>query len=289
MRKFVLAALVAVAALGQSACGTYIEPGNVGIVVDNTGGGVQDKVLKEGWHSRAPFATTIIEYPTYIQNLILSQSRDKDEPDESIIVNSMEAQPISLDVSLAFVVRPETAPTLYKKFRKDVDVISHTFVKQTVKSTMQDAAGVMTTADIIGPKKGELQDAAKKSLAAQLAPFGIDVQQFTINAVRPPQAMVQAIQAKNAMEQEALRIKNRLLAQEYAARGDSIEAEGAAKATMARARAAADSIELLARANEKMSTSISPSLIEYTKARQWNGALPNFMGSSVQPYMQIKP
>jgi regulator of protease activity HflC (stomatin/prohibitin superfamily) len=178
---------------------------------------------------------------------------------------------------------------LYQTFRRDVDQVAHGFVRQTVRAALQQVAGGATTADMIGAQKEALRAQAEQILGAKLAPYGIDVKQFTINEIRPPQSMVDAINAKNRVEQDALRTKNQLLQQQYKAQGDSIEAAGRAKAVVAEAEAEARSIELRAAANERMSRSISPALIEYEKAKRWNGALPNFMGSSVQPYMQIKP
>src|SRR6266576_756939 len=80
---------------------TYVNPGHVGIVIHRTGGGVDPRALGPGLHMRNPLTTGIEEYPTFMQTLVLTRassegSRDNDE----INVNSVEGQPLSLDVSM---------------------------------------------------------------------------------------------------------------------------------------------------------------------------------------------
>lgn len=281
--------LVVAALAAQTACFTYVEPGHVGVKIDNGGGGVQKQTLGPGVHFYAPGFTRIEEYPIYMQTLSLAKSLEKDEVDRSVNVTTAEGQPVNLDVSLSFDLNAALVPALYQTFRADIEQIATGYLRNTVRATLQETAGAMAIGDVLGPKKEAMRVQTEQRLTQRLAPYGIVVKQFTINELRPPQAIVAAINAKNAVEQEALRIKNQLLSQEYAARGDSIVAEGRAKATLAAARAEADAISLRADANEHMSRSISPALIEYEKAKRWNGQLPNFMGASVQPYMQIKP
>src|SRR5256714_5345052 len=110
---------------------TYVNPGYVGIVIHRAGGGVDSKPLGPGLHMRNPLTTGIEEYPTFMQTLVLTRassegSRDNDE----INVNSVEGQPLSLDVSMSFELDPTKVPALYSTFRTDIATIQHTYVKQ---------------------------------------------------------------------------------------------------------------------------------------------------------------
>jgi regulator of protease activity HflC (stomatin/prohibitin superfamily) len=81
----------------------YIEPGHVGIVINRAGGGVDPKPLGPGFHLRNPLFTAIQEYPTFMQTLVLTrESTDGSPNNDEINVNSIEGQPLSLDVSMSF-------------------------------------------------------------------------------------------------------------------------------------------------------------------------------------------
>ena len=75
-------------------------------------------------------------------------------------------------------------------------------------------------------------------LQKALEPYGIEVKQFTINEIRAPQAVMEAINAKNVMQQQALTAQNELQKNTFQAQGDSIKAVGRAKAILAEARGA---------------------------------------------------
>src|SRR5271165_3391855 len=93
---------------------TYIHPGHVGIVINRTGGGVEKIPLAAGLHTRNPLTTGIEEYPIYMQTLVLAKSPSEGSPqNEEINVNSVEGQPISLDVAMSFELDPMQVPELY--------------------------------------------------------------------------------------------------------------------------------------------------------------------------------
>ena len=82
---------------------TYINPGHVGIVIHRVGGGVDNTPLNPGIHLRNPLTTGIEEYPTFIQTLVLTRgSTETSSGNDEINVNSVEGQPLSLDVSMSF-------------------------------------------------------------------------------------------------------------------------------------------------------------------------------------------
>ena len=118
---------------------TYINPGNVGIVIHRAGGGVDPHPLGPGVHMRVPFATGIEEYPVFLQTVVLTRANNEGSgANDEINVNSVEGQPVSLDVSLSFELDPAQTPKLYSTFRTDIDEITHGFVKQTIRQALQE-------------------------------------------------------------------------------------------------------------------------------------------------------
>jgi regulator of protease activity HflC (stomatin/prohibitin superfamily) len=258
----------------------YISPGHVGIVIHRAGGGVDRTPLGAGLHIRNPLLTEIVEYPTYMQTLVLTKSSNEGSlNNDEINVNSIEGQPLSLDVSMSFQLDPVKVPELYTTFRTDIETIQHGYVRQSTRQALQEVVGQEKIADIIGPKKSEATMRAQQLLEQRLLPYGIDVKQFTINELRAPQAVVEAINQKNVMQQQALTSQNELQKNQFQASGDSIKAAGHAKAILAEA-------EAQAKANTLLAQSITPTLVQYEMAKKWNGQMPMVSGSAM-PMIQL--
>ena len=259
---------------------TYVNPGHVGIVIHRAGGGVDKQALGPGLHVRNPLTTGIEEYPTFMQTLVLTRgSTEGSSGNDEINVNSVEGQPISLDVSMSFELDPTRVPALYQTFRTDIGTIQHNYVKQSIRQALQEVVGNEEIAAIIGPKKSEATNRVQALLEKRLSPYGIMVKQFTINELRAPQSVIEAINQKNVMQQQALTAQNELQKNQFQAQGDSIKAAGRAKAITAEA-------EAQARANEMLARSITPTLVQYEMTKRWNGQMPQVTGSAM-PMIQL--
>jgi regulator of protease activity HflC (stomatin/prohibitin superfamily) len=281
LKRIVIGAAIVVAVLFLlPSTFTYINPGYVGIVIHRAGGGVDQHPLGPGVHTRVPFATGIEEYPIFLRTVVLTKATNEGSTNnDEINVNSVEGQPVSLDVSLSFELDPAQTPKLYSTFRTDIDQITHGFVKQTIRQALQEVFGTEPVADIIGPKKAEATTRARGLIAQRLSPYGFEVKQFTINELRAPSAVMEAINQKNVMQQQALTAQNELQKNTFQAQGDSIKAAGRAKAITAEAEAQAHANELLAR-------SITPTLVQYELSKKWNGQMPQVTGGAT-PLLQL--
>src|SRR5215217_2018910 len=259
---------------------TYISPGHVGIVIHRAGGGVDKTPLGPGLHFRNPLTTGIEEYPVFMQTLVLAKSSTEGSRyNDEINVNSKEGQPISLDVSMSFELDPDKAPVLYSTFRREIEAIQHGYVKQSIRQALQEVVGNEEIAAVIGPKKAEAVNQTQALLSQRLAQYGIVVKQFTINELRAPQAVIEAINQKNVMQQQSLTAQNELQKNTFQAQGDSIKAAGQAKAILSLAQSQA-------KANELLSRSITPNLVQYEMAKRWDGKMPQVSGSAM-PLLQL--
>jgi regulator of protease activity HflC (stomatin/prohibitin superfamily) len=280
LKRIIVGAMILVVALFLlPSTFTYINPGHVGIVIHRAGGGVDPHPLGPGVHTRVPFATGIEEYPVFLKTVVLTRAAGESASNDEINVNSVEGQPLSLDVSLSFELDPAQTPKLYSTFRTDIDQITHGFVKQAIRQSLQEVVGTEPIADIIGPKKAEATNRARALISQRLQPYGFQVKQFTINELRAPAAVMEAINQKNVMQQQALTAQNELQKNTFQAQGDSIKAAGRAKAIMAEA-------EAQARANQLLSASITPTLVQYELTKKWNGQMPQVTGGAT-PLLQL--
>jgi regulator of protease activity HflC (stomatin/prohibitin superfamily) len=257
-----------------------VNPGYVGIVIHRAGGGVDKTPLGPGLHMRNPLATGIEEYPVFMQTLVLAKSATEGSlNNDEINVNSKEGQPISLDVSMSFELDQDKAPGLYTTFRRDIQAIQHGYVKQSIRQALQEVVGNEEIAAVIGPKKAEAVNQTTVLLSQRLAQYGIIVKQFTINELRAPPAVIEAINQKNVMQQQALTAQNELQKNTFQAQGDSIKAAGQAKAILSLAQSQAQ-------ANELLSRSVTANLVQYEMAKKWDGKMPQVSGSAI-PMLQL--
>jgi regulator of protease activity HflC (stomatin/prohibitin superfamily) len=262
---------------------TYVNPGHVGIIIHRTGGGVDPTPYGPGLHLRNPLTTGIQEYPTFMQTLVLTRATTEgSERNDEINVNSVEGQPLSLDVSMSFELDPRMVPLLYTTFRSDVEVVEHTYVKQAIRQALQEIVGNEAIADIIGPKKAEVTMRVQQLISQRLSQYGILVKQFTINELRAPPAVIEAINQKNVMQQQSLTAENELQKNKFQAQGDSIKGAGRAKAILAEA-------EAQAKANILLAQSITATLVSYEMAKRWDGKMPQVTGSAMPMIQMPKP
>jgi regulator of protease activity HflC (stomatin/prohibitin superfamily) len=275
-----LVAIFLVAVILVPSTVTYVNPGHVGIVIHRVGGGVDPKPLGPGLHVRNPLLTEIEEYPTYMQTLVLARSSiEGSQSNDEINVNSVEGQPVSLDVSMSFELAPQKVPHLYQTFRTEIGTIQHGYVKQSIRQALQEVVGSEEIAAIIGPKKAETVSRSQALVANRLEQYGIVVKQFTINELRAPSSVIEAINAKNVMQQQALTAQNELQKKRFEALGDSIKASGRANAILTEAQAQA-------KANLLLSQSLTGNLVQYELMKKWDGKLPQ-VSSGGTPLIQL--
>lgn len=261
----------------------YIQPGHVGVFINKISGKVDEEAAPSGYKFKLPFFQQIVDYPYYMQTIILTQSPHEGSPsNEEINVNSIEGQPVSCDVSLSFNLNPQKVPFLYTSFRQDIDNISHGYIKQSIRQAMQEVIGKMTITDFLGRGKADTVFKVKDILSQRLKQYGFNIRQFTINEIRPPQLVIDAISQKNVMEQDALKAQNELLKIRYEAQQKIELSKGQSKALLMEAQAQA-------KANTILTQSINSNLVEYKAIDKWDGNLPiiSSKGGNVTPLINM--
>lgn len=247
----------------------YIQPGYVGVFINKITGKIDEVPVHSGYKFKLPIFQQIVEYPFFMQTVVLTKDLNEGSPaNEEINVNSIEGQPVSCDVSLSFTLQPEKIPFLYTSFRQTILNITHGFVKQSIRQSMQEIIGKMPIADFLGKSKAQSVIDIEEDLKGRLKQYGFEVRQFTINEVRAPQAVIDAISQKNIMEQDALRAQNELVKFQYEAQQKAERAKGKGKAILIEA-------ESQAQANKILTASLSQTLVKYKAIEKWDGNLPS--------------
>lgn len=280
-RSLIKAAVVVVPVLFGlwvlTACYRIVAPGNVGIVVKQSGTdrGVQDFPVRSGrvWYN--PINEVVLTYPTYVQRAIWTSSTREGLPvNDEISFQSAEGLRFTADVNVSYQLAAAQVPNFYVRFRSDdLSNFTHGFFRDAVRNAFRIST-TYRAEEINGVQQSELTDRVLEQVRAAMQPYGVSVLQLGFaNPPRPPESVKQAIESKIAATQLAERAENE--------KRQAI-AEAAKSVEIARGQATA---------NDLLTKSLSPQLIQWKQLeilqQRWNGQFPQVVGSNAMPLLQM--
>lgn len=212
-----------------------------------------------------------------MQTAVWTKSPDEGSvKNEEISFNSVEGLVITGDISLSYQLDKDKAPAFYVKFRSDdINTFTHGYLRNVARDAFNEVTSKMKVDDIYGNGKDEMLKQVREKINTEVGKFGITVEQFGfIGAPRLPQNVIDAINAKIKALQDAIRTENEVQTARAQAEKDVAKAdgEGRAKVKVAEGEAAA---------NQLLTKSITPELIEWRKLQvtkdavdKWDGRRP---------------
>lgn len=130
--------------------------------------------------------------------------------------------------------------------------------------------------------RSDVQNSIYEELKDTLAPQGIIVTAFAIENLSFDDAFEQSIQAKVIAAQDALKMQNKTAEKEEEAKQQVIAAQAEADSQKIKADAEAYAIKVV---QEQIAQ--SPNYIDYLKISNWNGVLPQAIGTEVNPFIAL--
>lgn len=152
-----------------------------------------------------------------------------------------------------------------------------------VAKISKDEIGKVKAEDLV-QNRATVQNAIYDALKETLAPQGIIVTAFAIENLSFDEAFEQSIQAKVIAAQDALKMQNKTAEREEEAKQQVIAAKAEADSQKIKADAEAYAIEAV-----QKQLAESPNYIEYLKITQWDGVLPQAIGTEVNPFIPLDP
>lgn len=272
-----------VALAGSVAACSYVPAGNVGVKVNLLGGdkGVDTEVLGVGrywigWNEE------LYVFPVFMQNYVWTKDVNEGSPnDESISFQTADGMTANADVGISYSIDPEKVATIFQTYRRGVDEITDTFLRNMVRDAMVKEASNKPIEYVYGVGKTELMAAVQKDVTDQVAPIGIKIDKiYLIGEVRLPAVVLDSINNKNAATQMAQQRQNEV-AQAKAEADKKIEdARGEAESLLKVA-------EAQAKANRLLADSLTTEFVQYQAITKWNGELPKMTGSSAVPFIDV--
>src|SRR5438874_6567300 len=276
----VLAAILFVIAAAWASF-TIIQPGNVGVVFNRWSGAL--KTVGQGVAWRIPWITQVQSYPVALRTYTMVQrSEEGTRGDDSIDLPTKEGQHIRQDISVTYNTSQDKAADVFRSFRgADISDIEATFIRRTIITVSQNAAGQMSLTDLISNQRGMLQENIQGDLQREMNKMGFVVDKVNLGASHLPDAIEKQMQQKMAAQQQAQQADYELQRQQTLAKAKVAEAEGEAQSTLVKAKAQAE-------ANSLLQQTLSPLLIQNKAIERWNGTLPQFTGGGAVPFLNLK-
>jgi regulator of protease activity HflC (stomatin/prohibitin superfamily) len=250
-----------------------VQPGHVGIRVNNIAGGVSPNSLGVGWYF-APPGTHIYEYPVFTRNYTWTSSSTEQSPiDEAFNFQDKNGLSLRADVAVSYHVDPQRASILFQRYRTDMDLIIAGPLRNAIRNAIVERASQLGVEEIYGTHKSELIATALRRVQHDFAPVGLQVEQlYWAGNIAVPQAVLDQINAKIANEQAAL-----------AARANVATAEANANARIAKAKGDAEAIQV-----EAQAIRTNPEIVKLRAVEKWNGQLPTYTGAGPMPFLDVK-
>ena len=249
--KKVIIPVIAVLAVLIVAINSFVvvEAGHTGVVV--TLGAVNEGVLQEGMHLKAPFVQDVVKIDNRIQKLeVKTEAFSKDLQ--------------SVDTVLAINYRVDTSKSysIYKNIGADYENV---LVIPAVNEVLKAITATYTAEESV-TNRVLISDGLIEGLNEKLNDIGLYVTDVNIIDFDFSDAFITAIEEKQVAQQQLLKA----------------ETEKQTKITNAEADAEAVKIkaDAEAKANETIAKSLTDQVIENKKIEKWDGELPQVQGGS---------
>ncbi len=257
-----------------------IAPGNTGVIFNIWTGGL--RTVPQGIAWRLPWITRVQSYPTALRTYTMVRRSGEGSAgnDDSMDLPTKEGQHIRQDLSVTYNTTEERAAEVFRSFRgAEIEEIEATFIRRTIITVAQNAAGHMSLSEIIGNQRSELQASIEKVLDGELKKMGFHLDKVNMGASHLPAAIEAQMQAKMAAQQTALQADYELLKQETLAKAAVAKAQGEGQSVLVRAKAEAE-------ANRLLQQSLTPLIVQRQTIDKWNGTLPQVTGGAM-PFVTL--
>ena len=271
MRKLNMFFMAAMLAVVVSSC-TTVDSTSVGIKFHKWAsspekqGGVIGTVRGFVWFN--PLTQSVHQYPTYVQRVSF----------EDITVNTKDAAIFRITPSLAYRLDPNKAIDVFLTYRRPIQEIEKGFILTCVFEAYR-TVGNLFTSDELMAQRGDFEAQVRARLEQSLGIEGFTVVEFTAQ-IMPPASLVDAIDSRNRMVQEAMRAQNEI-----------VRAEAQAQIEITKARGEAEALKIKgdgeAYYNRVVAASLNQLLVQQYAIEKWDGVLPIYSGGSGVPLINL--
>lgn len=273
LKGIFLAVAMVFAATSLSGCDS-VAPGEVGIKVNKLG---DDKGVGEvvgvgrywtGWN------TKVYTFPTF------KQMKTYEDP---FSFQMSDGTAIGHKIGVAYRVDPTKVATVFQTYRKGVDDITDSDLRQKIADSLNRLASRMTTDKFIDGGKADLLSDALKDIQREMGPVGIEIISLSwVDKPIYPDTVIASINAKVTANQTTLQRIQEVQQSKAEADKKIEEARGEAESTKLKAQAEADAINIRGTALRS-----NPEVLKLNLIERWDGKLPVYQAGNAENIISL--
>lgn len=239
-------------------------PAGYAAVQYNTNGGVEKKVLDQGWHWKSPMVKTTL-YTVGLEQSYLTASKKGDSPDDdSFTASSSEGKSMTLELTYTYQYKQNSVADVFTRFKgQSGKEVRDSFIKPNIVSWTKEIVANYKVSDILGSERANINSAVSDYLAKKFEPYGITISNVSLINIDVDKDTMKAINAKIKAQQDAetqaIQNQTNIDKAKADAEAEVTKAQGDADAKVIAAQAEAD-------ANAKINSSITDQLIRMKEA-----------------------
>lgn len=261
---------------------TKVESGYVGLKIKLLGDGKGSmEVLPPGiYNTFMQFNVDYVTMPVFVKQYPFTQSKTEGSPtDEAIYFQSKDGGECNVDIAVEATVDKNKADTLYSLYRKSMEEIIHTNVRQSLRELFSNYASSMSVEELYSSKKVDLLNSIKKDLVARYDLEGLMIKSVSyLGNIRFPPSIMAAIEAKNTAVQETIKRENEVAKAKAEADIAIAQARGLAESRITEARGEAEAARLKSATVNSSTLELERLAIQKIIASAWDGKLPAIQG-----------
>lgn len=187
-------------------------------------GRVSDKPLSSGLHFVIPLAVVTkmnIQTQDYTMSIVKEEGRRLG--DDSIDALTKEGLNVTLDITVLFKLREESAPQVFRELGVNYDEV---IIRPETRSIIREVVAHYDAKSLYSDKRSEAVDSIKNMLKQKIESRGIVVEEVLLRNVKLPDRLAKSIEEKLQAEQESARYEFVLEKEKKEAERKRIEAQG---------------------------------------------------------------
>ncbi len=228
--------------------------------------GYRETALTPGLHWIIPFVESVQKYSIARQTYTMSSTSSEGavQGDDSIQARTKDGQQIFIDASVIYAVDPTQLIRLHTNWQNRYE---ENVVRPIARAAIRDAVSQFGVEELVSTKRAELEATIREEIQTGLNANNIIMSDFLLRNIRFSDEYAAAVEQKQIAEQQAQQAKFVVEQKRQEAEQARQVAQGQADAAVIAAQGAADArliqAEAEAKANELLSQSLTPTLLQY--------------------------
>ncbi|MGE5377736.1 MAG: prohibitin family protein [Bacteroidota bacterium] len=245
----------------------FINPEERGVVISALDSkGYRTDPLSPGLHWIVPFAERVVQYQISRQTYTMSAANQEGQVvgDDSIRARTKDGQEVFIDASIIYTIDPNQVIPLHINWQNRYE---DQVVRPAARNAIRDAVSQYGVEEIVSTKRAEMEKLISSAIENKFKQNDLVMVDFLLRDIHFSDEYAAAVEQKQIAEQQAQQAKLVVEQKKQEAEQARQVAQGSADAAVISAKGAAEArliqAQAEAQANERLSQSLTDTLLQY--------------------------